>query len=314
MPRLDSEHNPIQDQVFAVCNDLYSKGQKPTVRLVLSLLPDVRSTSTVHKYYAMWKTELEAGQQSLYDKLGFSVEFTQAFMKEITRFGVEAEQRYKEQADDANEQRDIAIEELARIEDRLHKQLAVVEQQQKQIKSLEAELSQAIKTQEVRVAELRQQLSERDQENKDLAKTNETLRTNIAKAELKLEGNTAYTEEVKAQNQVLSAENKDLNRQIAEMSKVAAGHESTIAGNEKLITQQAAMQTQLQSALDKLTAEHAEQASELKDVRKVLDVERESHAAANDKLAAEVQSVAELKRIVSEQLAVIGNFTGSESP
>ncbi|MCW8336550.1 hypothetical protein [Vibrio paucivorans] len=85
----------MQERVNEICNDLYSKGEKVSVRVILTYLPDVSSTLTVHKYYANWRKELEANEKSLYDKLGFSSEFTQMFMKEISRFSVEAEQRYK---------------------------------------------------------------------------------------------------------------------------------------------------------------------------------------------------------------------------
>ena len=102
----------MQERVNEICNELYSKGEKVSVRVILTFLPDVSSTSTVHKYYANWRKELEANEKSLYDKLGFSPEFTQMFMKEISRFSVEAEQRYKGIADEANEQRDTAIDEL----------------------------------------------------------------------------------------------------------------------------------------------------------------------------------------------------------
>ena len=124
----NTENLSTQDRVNQICNELYQKGTKPSVRLVLAELPDVSSTSTVHKYFSNWKREMEANQQSLYDRLGFSPDFTKSFMKEISRFAVEAEQRYKGMADDANEQREQAVSDLAKAEDKLHKQTAVVEQ------------------------------------------------------------------------------------------------------------------------------------------------------------------------------------------
>ena len=130
----------IQDPVNKICNEMDARGEKPSVRLVLAQLPDVNRTSTVHKDFANWRSELEANQQSLYDRLGFSSAFTQSFMKEITRFGVEAEQRYKQLAKDANDQRDLAVNELGKAEERLHKQSAVVEQQSKEIQELQTAL------------------------------------------------------------------------------------------------------------------------------------------------------------------------------
>ncbi|MDF4720801.1 hypothetical protein P3519_23275, partial [Vibrio parahaemolyticus] len=165
----------MQERVNEISNELYSKGEKVRVRVILTFLPDVSSTSTVHKYYANWRKELEANEKSLYDKLGFSSEFTQMFMKEISRFSVEAEQRYKGIADEANEQRDAAIEELAKIEDRLHKQNAVVEQQDKDITHLksemvqresafEAEVSKLEQSHSVLVSELRQRITQLEKE------------------------------------------------------------------------------------------------------------------------------------------------------
>ncbi len=61
-------------------------------------------------------------------------------MKEITRFSVEAEQRYKEQTQDAHEQRDLALEELEHSEERLYKQTALIEQRDKEIRKLQTEL------------------------------------------------------------------------------------------------------------------------------------------------------------------------------
>ncbi|WP_426577273.1 DNA-binding protein [Xenorhabdus stockiae] len=243
-----SDTNSIQEKVHTICNELYAKGMKPTVRMVLSMLPDVKSTSTVHKYFANWRKEVEANQQSLYDKLGFSSEFTQSFMKEITRFSVEAEQRYKEQALDANEQRDIALEELERNEERLYKQTALIEQRDKEIRELQSELrnvqeqnkSQLVQEQgshRVIVQELRQQLDTQVEENRSLAASNESLRTEIAKAELRLEGNQEYVGEVKAQNTALLSENKALNSHITDLNKQLARFEATLAGNDKLMAQ-----------------------------------------------------------------------------
>ena len=71
---------PMQERVNDICNDLYSKGEKLSVRIVLAEMPDVSSTSTIHTYFKNWKQEVDANQQSLYDRLGFSPSFTKSFM------------------------------------------------------------------------------------------------------------------------------------------------------------------------------------------------------------------------------------------
>lgn len=223
-----NDSHSTQEQVSTICNRLYAEGIKPSVRLVLSELPSVSSTSTVHKYFKTWKEEVDANQQSLYDKLGFSSDFTKSFLKEITRFSVEAEQRYKSLAEDAAEQRDSAIGTLEQVEERFHKQQAVVEQKEKQIQSLKDELAatkrdkeeQLAKADEVHqatIVELREQLSKAVDENKALSSLNEDIRTSQVKAELKLEGYQVSADELKAQNKALVEDAKQLNMSLAEM-------------------------------------------------------------------------------------------------
>jgi len=243
-----NENHSTQEQVSSICNRLYAEGTKPSVRLVLSELPNVSSTSTVHKYFKTWKEELDANQQSLYDKLGFSVDFTKSFMKEITRFSVEAEQRYKSLAEDASEQRDVAIGTLEQVEERYHKQIALVEQKEKQIQSLkdevsvthrnmESELTKVKEVNEATVGELREQLQKAKEDNKVLLSSNEDIRTQQVKAELRLEGNQELVDEVKKQNTHLLQDNKELNAKLSELNRVIAGLESTVVGNDKLIEQ-----------------------------------------------------------------------------
>ena len=119
MSSTDSRH--LQDRVNKICDDFIKKGTNPTVRLVLAELTGVSSTSTVHKYFSKWKVNQIAKQESLFDKFGLSTEFTTSFMKEINRFTIEIERRYKELAQDAHEQREQAISDLEKLEGQLSK-------------------------------------------------------------------------------------------------------------------------------------------------------------------------------------------------
>lgn len=314
------ESNSIQQRVNDICNELYAGGTKPSVRLVLSMLPNIKSTSTVHKYFANWKKELDANQQSLYDKLGFSSEFTQGFMKEITRFSVEAEQRYKEQALDSNDQRDVALDELRTAEDRLHKQTAVLEQKENECTELQAELIKAhekLKTDlakeneshNVIVAELRHQLTESQKDNKALASANETLRTDIAKSELKLEGNEKYVNEVKSQNNTLVSENKNLQTQRANDNKTLARQEATISGNDRLIKNlESTTETAQQEAL-KSNTERLSTLDSLERSRLALDTSSSDLASNKDRLTDANMSITALRKTIDEQSSVIAKLT-----
>ncbi|GEA09169.1 hypothetical protein KUL42_39300 [Alteromonas sp. KUL42] len=288
------------------------------------MLPDVSSTSTVHKYFANWKKELEANQQSLYDKLGFSSEFTQSFMKEITRFGVEAEQRYKEQAQDANEQRDLALDDLERSEDRLHKQNSLVSQLEREVAELQQELatvkaeakSELQKTNELNraaldkenethtaiVTELRQQLTQSTQEAKSLHQTNEELRTEIAKAELKLEGNQQYVDEVKAQNAALVDDNKLLNKELAAINKTLASQETELTVNSKLINS-------LESSTNEYKKYMASAESELSSLKLTNQHLSKQLETVTEKLDRANTSNTELRKTLEEQSSVIAKLT-----
>ncbi|WP_426575629.1 hypothetical protein ACP179_01935 (plasmid) [Xenorhabdus stockiae] len=251
------------------------------------------STSTIHKYYVEWRRELEANQQSLYDKLGFSSEFTQSFMKEITRFSVEAEQRYKAQMQDAYEQRDIALEELTCNEERLHKQISLIEQGDKELRELQSKLlkvkehfkSQLAQEQEsnrVIVKELRQQLDTQSEETRSLAASNESLRTEIVKAEFKLEGNQAYVDEVKKQNTDLVSENKSLIGEITALNKQIASFEATLTGNDKLIMRLESELTDIKVLNQAFEQEKQHLNRELDKFRHDLDVSHQTQIASDE--------------------------------
>ncbi|GAA6206651.1 hypothetical protein [Thalassotalea sp. SU-HH00458] len=282
---------PMQERVNDICNDLYSKGEKLSVRIVLAEMPDVSSTSTIHTYFKNWKQEVDANQQSLYDRLGFSPSFTKSFMEEITRFGVEAEQRYKDLAQTADEQCDHAIADLKKSEDRFYKQEAVVEQQEKQItelkteladtkKGFEADLAKEQKANEVIVEELRQQLAAALDENKKLTTQNESIRTNLAKAELKSENNLERVNDIKAQNDQLVSDNKELNSNIANLNKDIAGKDSKIDGNKELIINLQSQQDKATKQLDDLSKANSKLQSEVESIRSEL-------SAVNTKLSEE---------------------------
>jgi chromosome segregation ATPase len=241
-------NNSTFKRVYSVCERLIKEGTRPSVRLVLSELPEVSSTSTVHRYFKQWKDEYDINQQSLHEKLGFSSDFTKAFMKEISRFSIEIEQRYKILANDVGEQRDAAVAALENIENHIDKNNKEIGRKVIDIQLLKDELkstqqdmeAQLITSKEVNnatVSELREQLKQALHENKSLTSLNEDIRNQKIKAELRLEGNQEYTDEVKAQNTLLRQDNKELNTSLSKLNGIIAGLESTVRGNEKLIVQ-----------------------------------------------------------------------------
>lgn len=240
--------NQLQTRVNEICNDLYSRGERVSVRIILSMMPNVSSTSTIHKYYKAWRDELDQSQKSLLDKLGFSPEFTRAFMTEITRHATEAEKRYREIADDARSQADEAIEELQKVEGFLIEQNKLLDTKDQQIESLKKQLADAIKDGqqqlELQKATFESAHNERQVQLNELAAkcqeqegTIEQLRRDLVKAELKVDSSTELAETLKTQNAALTAENQQLNKNLNNNATLIATLESEANGNRTLIDQ-----------------------------------------------------------------------------
>ncbi|EEZ39066.1 DNA-binding protein [Photobacterium damselae] len=285
----------LQDKVTMICNDLYSKGQKVSVRIVLSMLPDVSSTSTVHKYYKTWKDELEANQKSLLEKMGFSEEFTRVFMTEITRHATEAERRYRDMADDAKEQSQQAIDDLERAEDRLYKQTALLEQREKQIKNLEAELAQTENAQLAITQELRQQIESLTDQLNESTVSNERLRTELAKNEIKLESNALIVEESKNKNTELNEQVKSLNDKVIAQAQELTRFESKQESQELLLSELRETKAALQMANSHLDNELRQLQQERHTLNSHLNDAKSNGVTLSNRLEQASEQIAELK-------------------
>lgn len=233
-----------KQQVFDVCEELFSKGQKPSVRLVLSLCDEIKSTSTVHKYFALWQDQLKANQAALFDKLGFSDSFQHMFMNEISRFSAEAEARHKQSAEDAIEQRNAAIDDLNRIEDKYLKQEALVDSLQSDKRTLikssettllthEAEIDKLESSNAARESELRQQILNLQEKLTSSNTNSENLRTELAKAKLKQESSTELVEQIKEQHEQIVSDKDELAAQLNLSNIKHARSESDLAASKE---------------------------------------------------------------------------------
>lgn len=300
--------NQMQDKVNAICNDLYAKGQKVSVRVVLSMMPEVSSTSTVHKYYKQWKEELEANQKSLLEKMGFSPEFTRVFMAEITRHATEAERRYREIADDAKEQSAKAIEDLERVEERLHKQTAVLEQKDNLIKTLQAELAETKKTQEAVSAELRLQIDELTKIANEKAEVADRLRTELAKKELQLENNQQAAASITEENESLREQVKEKVEQMIEQAKAITRLESSLDAKTALLDE-------LKQDKQSLSQKNQDLDAELRDLQQSrysqqtsLNEAQSREQNAQTRIDDLVKAIAEAKATIAQQSATITRY------
>lgn len=299
MSKLNTE--VTQDMTNNVCNEFLRNGIKPTVSLVLAKLQGISSRSTAHKYFKNWIDDQNSKKEAIFKKLGFSKEFTSSFLDEINRFNVDAEQRYKSLAHDANEQRDHAISDLQVSENKVSQQAIVINQQEQQIKDLQTELIIERKANEITVNEIRRQLTTSIDDNKQLAIQNESLRAGISEAELKLEANQEFVGEMKSQNSQLVTDNKELNSSIVQLNKATAGQESTITGNEKLILVLQAEQEKTAKQISNFDSNSTKLQSELASVRSELSNYNTKLSEEKEKLTQQRSINSELKASIEDQ-------------
>lgn len=102
-----------EQMVHDICNDLLLKKQSPKSRLVLSMLPTIKSISTVHKYIKSWEIKQEANKEAgLQAKSVVSSNISKLIMVEMAKFEEETEQRLIKEHQAANKKQIFEVEKL----------------------------------------------------------------------------------------------------------------------------------------------------------------------------------------------------------
>ena len=231
----------VRERVFRICNQLYAENTKVKIRTVLELLPDIKSTSTVHKYHKEWRTQLDNSKKTLFDSFGFSDNFQNAFVSEIARFHTDAKNEYSEKLVELTEERDTAILGLEKADNAIITQQTRADTLEDQVRELQNEIhlltreakqhsEQLEKDKAFAIGKLEQQMGDLEKrlnnenrlvveqlqhqidslttKNNELREVNENQRTELAKSQLKLESNTSLVEEVKARATAAAEEAK----------------------------------------------------------------------------------------------------------
>jgi chromosome segregation ATPase len=309
MSELTVEQSDIESQVFEICDRLTANEEKLSNRIILAHLDGITSTSTVHAPFKKWRELREANKKKFMENLRFSDSLAEAIADEIAKHSAASDKRSRALAEAANEQTQEAIEDLRSLEIRLKNEMLLLDQAKKDKVILQKQLDEEGKGHQTLVKELRQQLEVQLSDNKSLAQSNESLRTDVAKAELKLEGNETHVAEVKEQNQALMSDNKSLNKEVSSLSMSIASKESTIAGQSKLVEQYENAQKQSQQNIQKLESAYSELSVEKKELRGQLDSVQRALSDAKEKLHAETKSKEYLQKTADEQSSVISKLT-----
>ncbi|MEZ8329173.1 DNA-binding protein [Vibrio splendidus] len=289
--QLSEKSEAIKQQVFSVCDELFAANEKMSVRIVQGYLKEIKSSSTIHKYYAMWKDQKQANMDSLYNQVGLSDTFINTLMNEVTRFGAEAERRYKDQAKDALNQRNTAIEDLSDLDDKYFKQSDLVDSLNKTVSTLKSEatlmeqkhndaLDKQESTHKALEKELRAQITKLQDKHDVASNTSETLRTELAKANLKVESNSALVDQIKIQHSDVIKARDELVKQNSELTNQLATKTEKANNGESTITKLEGQAQGLTSEINKLR-ESVERLTSAKQVKETevatLKVKAESH-------------------------------------
>lgn len=229
----------LREKIYAICDEMYAKGEKIRVRSILSQVEDVSSTSTIHKYYKEWREEQDANEQKVMNDLGFSKEFTRMFSAEIGRHTAEAKRRYLDSVEQAQEQTEAAIQDLTATEERLFRKEAVVEQLRGELSTAEKKIVSVTATSEVLVQELRDQLAELNKALSDGEKREDRLRTELAKVEVQRDMDNEQFEEAKKklveQTKLIADTQNSLNERNTQVATLTSNINSLNARIDSLL-------------------------------------------------------------------------------
>lgn len=200
----------IENEVFAICNKLYSANEKISTRIILNLLPNIKSTSTIHTYFTQWKDNLEKEQSFLIEKLGFSSNFTKAFSAEIARYTLESENKYKEIALSAKEQTAHAVDDLATMESLVTKKDDQLSQLKIELNNINQQLNLSVSKLSDHKIETTKKIDSLNNEIKIRQKTINDLNIEIAKNQLIGEQHTIAIQSLNKQSSIKTEQDKTI--------------------------------------------------------------------------------------------------------
>ncbi|GAB6035381.1 DNA-binding protein [Galenea microaerophila] len=229
----------IQQIVDQALDEMYAAGEKPTIRSLIERVGRdvISSTSTASKYKRSYEERRRAKEQQIFNKIGFSQDFTDAFIKEINRFQKNIENQWEEAFNAIHSDNIELSEELKKMEVLLKEEREKVSQQTNDINALKQTIKEQKRDFEYAFSELdknfnhRLSLAEKGFENEitNFKIRNEELSDKLKKCEFELESakealinaqvKMSKLENIEAQNDVLIEENNKLKGKLSELEK-----------------------------------------------------------------------------------------------
>ncbi|WP_371194670.1 hypothetical protein [Glaciecola sp. SC05] len=235
----------LRKRVFQVCEDLSGKGEKCSVRTVLSEIPEYTSTSTIHPLVREWRELQEKERDKIRERYQFSSPFMEALISETKRVNEEAIKQEKEKTELYKSLLDDTTDELLRLGRMLSDTLNKVDilQQEKQVLVTEIAVLQHAKDSEYKAlnAESEELVSKYKQELDIIKVINSEYKdelTSLRASAAELKASSSHLEtQLKMQQQQqdnLIAKNQDLNDEKIELAKKVAVSEAIIIELKKV--------------------------------------------------------------------------------
>lgn len=295
----------IQKEIDLICDKMIADKEKVSVRAVLAKFEGLSSVSQMHKYVTDWRNRTEAKEKELYDRLGFSSEFTKAFLNEITRFSAEAETRSAQSLSDMRRQLSDAIEDLEREERSREQYQTLAHQREKEITALEQQIetdtmshqhevdslskdqehaiAQIRGEYEARLSEVQKQLDSARTKNNELSGTVETLRRDLAQAQVKLE----QIPQLESTNTTLLSGSRELNEKVSDLKADLASMRKELEGKDRLIASLEAAQAKMDARYESLDESIADSKATIAKLQGERDSLKDQITALNKELAEE---------------------------
>lgn len=302
----------IQRIVDEVLDAMYAEGIKPTIRSLIDRVGTdvISSTSTASKYKRDYEQRRQARENELFDRLGFSPEFANAFTKEVSRFSLDIESRAKKTVADLKSDNEELERELGRVEKVAKDFEALNHQKEKeigtlkqQIEALKQEHSHALASQdkdyqhqietlttkyETQLEEARKQQANLSDKLSDHQANIEQLRRELAQSDLKLEG----LQNLEKTNTDLLTQIQTLNSQLAEQKAGAVGLQKDVESKQNQIS---IMETNNEKEL-------AAKDREIAALRSAMESLQESNISLREDVAEQKGEIASLNTQIKELL------------
>jgi chromosome segregation ATPase len=235
----------LREHVFIVCERLYEKGEKCSVRRVLSEIPEYNSTSSIHPFVKEWHELQQKERDRIRDSYQFSTLFMDALVSETERVNKEVIKQEKEKSEVYKSLLQDATDEVQSFGKKLSDSLNEVNKLQNERQALvnEIEVMQQTKDSEYKAlyAESKRLVSEHRQEL-DVVKAmnseykNELTSLRASVAELRTSSSQIERQLAVQQQQQdnLIKKNQGLNDEKIELAKKVAVREAVIVELEKV--------------------------------------------------------------------------------